>query len=218
MSIKNNQINKSLELRWEIKPEEQKERSQKEFYLLLKSLPLLALIFLSGLIGSGDFSLTDSLKGLFVVMFLIIIFLYIYYKLIKRTINRKYVLSEQGLVITKGNKTQSYSLQEFECYYRYTMIRRDSNYTKNRYFSKNNWEQIIETERAIEKTNGDTFYLKKKRNSVFYGANALTPKKFVVVYSEPHNSKTVGEFLNKYLPQKEMTSTTDLGLVFYEFK
>lgn len=221
MPIENNPNDKLSELRWEIKPEEQRERSKKEFYLLLKSLPLLALIFFSGLIGSGDFSLFESLKGLFVVMFLITVFLCIYYKFIKRAVDRKYVLNEQGLIITKGNKTQLYLWQEFECFYKYSALRYDSDNIKfkgNRYMSKQERGKIIEIEHAIEKTNGDKFYLKKKTDSVFYGASALTPKKFVVIYSEPDNSKTVEEFLNKVLPKKEMTATTDLGLVFYEFK
>ena len=70
---------------------------------------------------------------------------------------------------------------------------------------------IFDVERNIV---GEIYFLKKKSRGIFSGLI----KHFVVVYAELGNSKEVGGFLAGHLPERKMTSTSDLGLVFYEFK
>ena len=56
---------------------------------------------------------------------------------------------------------------------------------------------------------GKIFYLKAKTG--FF-------KKFVVIYAEPDNCKQVYDYLKARLKEEKMLNTSDLGMVFYEFK
>ncbi len=119
---------------------------------------------------------------------------------------RTYYLDGSGITISKGKKKKYFSWDEFEYFYPYHSYKGCQIIPKN---SKR--EQLLEVDQQIE---GQIFYLKKKPTNLlskFY-------KTFVVIYSEPDNSKRVLQFLNKHLPQKKITLSSDLGLVFYQFK
>ena len=135
---------------------------------------------------------------------------------------RTYRLDSSGITISKGKKKKYFSWKEFECFYLYQVSRVSSNHPRKLYQSYSNYPeeymseesmrtQLLETEQQIE---GQIFYLKKKSSGFF----SKFYKVFVVVYSKPNNSKAVARFLSNHLPSRKMTLSTDLGLVFYQFK
>jgi len=119
---------------------------------------------------------------------------------------RTYHLDNTGITISKGRKKKYFPWNQFECFYTYRVYQSYPNYP-----GESMREQILKTGQQIE---GQVFYLKKKSK----GFLSRFCKIFVVIYSKPDNSKDVLKFLSKHLPQRKMTWSTDLGLVFYQFK
>lgn len=129
--------------------------------------------------------------------------------------DRSYSLDNSGINITKGKRNKKYSWNEFEYYYLYS----DRNRVTAKVVRKENESYIGQSYRdtiynAEKNITGDIFYLKKKRKNFI----SKVYKKFVVIYGEPENSTAISKSISRYLPRKTMTSTSDLGLVFYEFK
>lgn len=122
---------------------------------------------------------------------------------------KTYFLADGGMTISNGKKIQKYLWSDFECFYPYSEGRgfkpnpkpRDTNLEKNR-------EKFFESGRKAE---GEMFYIKKKSGNKFF-------KIFVVIRSKIDNQKMVNKFLSNYLTRRPMRGSTDLGLVFYEFK
>ena len=198
---------------WKITPIEKRKRVRK--FILKTWLILIILVIFSLFYYRSDFfswMLHEGFKSTFnkilyttigVVVCICLFFLlnkFFPYRL------RTYYLDDMGVVISKSRKKKHFFWNQFECFYPYRSYQSDSSYPK-----KSTKKQLLETEQQFE---GQIFYLKKKSAgflSVFY-------KIFIVIHSRPDNSKNVSKFLNRHLPQKKMTSNTDLGLIFYGFK
>jgi len=200
-------------LRWEIKPGEQKDQKKQEFWALLNLLPYFGLFLLIELNASGNNSFFRNLESVFVILAITIAVLYIRYKF-GRDKEKAYFLSEQGLTISKGDKTKSYKWNDFECYYLYKFTGRGLENKDNNIPSREVGGMIIGAEQRLEKINGKTYHLKKRSSGIL----GKFIKTFVVVQAEPDNSMKVNEFLSKHLNLEKMTNTSDLGLVSYEFK
>ncbi len=213
MPFENNPNNKLSELRWEIKPGGKKEQKKQEFWVLLNLVPYLGFFLFIALAYSNYGSFFEILKSAIILMAIMAAVLYIRYKF-GRDKERAYLLNEQGLTISRENKTKSYKWNDFECYYLYAFRGRGLENKDVLISTKDVGQITIKTEPQLEKINGNIFYLKKKPRSI----KGKFTKTFVVVQAEPDNSAKVNEFLGKYLHLEKMTNTTDLGLVFYEFK
>jgi len=200
-------------LTWKITPLEKREQIKKSIlkaWLALVGLVIFSLFYY--LSGFFSWAFREGIKPAFfrvvcvaigVVAFVGLFFLlnkFIVYRL------RTYRLDDSGIAISKGKKKKYFSWEEFECFYSYRYYRNYPNYP-----GESTRKQLLEAGQRIE---GQIFYLKKKSSGLF----SKLCKIFVVVYSKPDNSKAVSKFLNKHLPNRKMTSSTDLGLVFYQFK
>lgn len=207
-------LDENKELNWKITNEEQNERKQKEFKLLLKSLPFVGLLLLVSIHESLHL---DFILLIAVILLVSVVVLFVWDKISNKVEERAYFLNEDGLTISKGDKIKSYAWRDFEYYYLYSIeptASENKKFSGNSHLSKEDWEYMVETQRQFEKINGSTFYLKKKSKSL----KRKLFKTFVVVQAEPDNSVKVNEFLSRHLNLEKMTSTTDLGLVSYEFK
>jgi hypothetical protein len=200
-------------LTWEITPSEKREQIKN--FISKTWLVLVGLVIFSLFYYVSDFfswALREGIKpallrviyvAIGVVVFIGLFFLlnkFIPYRL------RTYRLDNAGIAISKGKKKKYFSWNEFECFYPYRFYQSYPNYP-----GESMRGQLLEAGQQIE---GQIFYLKKKSIGFFSELCRI----FVVVYSEPDNSKAVSKFLSKYLPSRKMTSSTDLGLVFYQFK
>lgn len=130
--------------------------------------------------------------------------------------HRSYLMDNSGINITKGKRSKKYLWEEFEYYYPYsersrTMAKVDRNVGDENDTGQSLRDAAYNTERNIA---GDIFYLKRRKKNFV----SKICKRFVVVYGEAENSHTISKTLSCYLPRKTMTSVSDLGLVFYEFK
>lgn len=105
---------------------------------------------------------------------------------------RTYILNDEGLRITKNRKKKIYAWDQFSLFYDYSERGQDNGLKE-------------EEARMI----GKIFYLKVKTRLY---------KKFVVIYAEPDNCKQVYDYLKARLKEEKMLNTSDLGMVFYEFK
>lgn len=215
-----NKFNDSAHISWEITPVEQKERKLQGLRIIAKLLPaLLGMLFVHFLL-SNDFTFSEALKAffyttLFVVMGIVAYYIFLMYN--PRNKEKTYFLDAAGIKISKGNSKESYLWNDFECYYPYVVIRNDPKNLKfsgNRTLSKNDRGKIIEILKEEQKISGQIFYLKKKPINIL----EKICKTFVIVKSEPYNSKLVDNFLSNHLLKKEMTATTDMGMVFLKFK
>jgi hypothetical protein len=200
-------------LTWEIIPSE--KRGQIKNFISKTWLVLIGLVIFSLFYYVSDFfswALREGIKpallrvvyvAIGVVAFIALFFLlnkFIPYRL------RTYRLDDAGIAISKGKKKKYFSWKEFECFYPYRSYQSYPSYP-----GESMRGQLFEAGQQIE---GQIFYLKKKSIGFFSKLCRI----FVVVYSEPDNSKAVSKFLSKHLPSRKMTSSTDLGLVFYQFK
>jgi len=220
MLFESNPNDKLSELRWEIRPEERRERNLQGLRIIIELLP----IFLGGLflrfLSSNDYNFPYAFKAIYYTTLFIVAGIVIYCILSiysPRNKERTYFLNGEGLKVSKGNKVKFYRWSDFDCYYIFSVIRADSinkKFKGNSTISKEDRDKIIETDRQWEKINGKTYYLKKKSGSIL----GKFIKTFIVVRAEPDNSEKVNDFLKNHLIQKEMNYTTDLGLVFYEFR
>jgi hypothetical protein len=200
-------------LTWEIIPSE--KRGQIKNFISKTWLVLIGLVIFSLFYYVSDFfswALREGIKpallrvvyvAIGVVAFIALFFLlnkFIPYRL------RTYRLDDAGIAISKGKKKKYFSWKEFECFYPYRSYQSYPSYP-----GESMRGQLFEAGQQIE---GQIFYLKKKSIGFFSKLCRI----FVVVYSEPDNSKAASKFLSKHLPSRKMTSSTDLGLVFYQFK
>ena len=150
-----------------------------------------------------------------VVVIAVILFLFFLINKIFPYAERSYSMDNSGINITKGKRNKKYPWNEFECYYSYSersratakVVRKEN----ENYIGQSYRNTIYNEEKNLV---GDIFYLKKRRKNFI----SKMYKKFVVVYGEAENSPTISKTLAHYLPRKKMTGTSDLGLVFYEFK
>ena len=201
---------------WEITPSE--ERKQVRKFILSMWTVLVGLVVFSLFYYVSDFlswTLREGFKpalnrvlyvviGVTVCIWLFFLLTkFIPYKL------RTYHLDNTGVTISKDKKKKYFSWNEFECFYPYRSYR---NFTKKQYNPRESKRE--EFLKAGEQIEGQIFYLKKKSTNLF----SKFYKNFVVVYSESNNSKSVLKFLDRHLSQRKMISSTDLGLVFYQFK
>ena len=122
---------------------------------------------------------------------------------------RSYMLDNNGVTISRGRKTKFYSWNDFECFYPYSE-RFIASHSQDPAIEEKR-EKIYEVDKSIE---GEIFYLRKKPNNILDRLH----KTFVVIYSKADNFNEVNNFLVNYLERKAMQNSTDLGLVFYEFK
>jgi len=130
---------------------------------------------------------------------------------------RTYFLNNFGFEVSKGNSKKFFKWTDFESYYEYCVIRDDKNNTKfrgSRTISKKGRESFIKGLDNLDKKNGKIYYLKKKRSGIF----GRLRKVFVLIYAESNNYKAVEKYISHYLPKKEMTAMTDMGMVFLKYK
>jgi len=212
-------------LNWKITSTERKERTKKLIFRIW--LPFIILGIVAATIGyPALFTYHFITKGwvyilqqIFYTMIgvmgslllLLLINKFISYK------ERTYFLDNNGITIFKGEKKRYYFWSDFEYFHPYS-----ERYIPEppRDFSQLHPQDSIggpEREKifgAEQEIVGEIFYLKKKPKNIF----SRLYKSFVVIYSEPNNAGTVNKFLSNYLQRKTMKATSDLGIVFYEFK
>lgn len=197
-------------LSWEITSTEKRKQIQK-FILIVG--PILVLLFFAGMtyfpqsitykIVSGG--LPDFLNTVFYSVLGIIGSLILFFILNRFLIyrDRTFYFDDNGITISKGKKKKTFLWDEFECFYPY----------RQGYRKENNQLVDYALDASLQ-IQGQIFYLQKKQDNIF----TKFYKAFVVIYSRPENSKSVSDFLSQHLIRKEMSATTDLGLVFYKFK
>ncbi len=211
MELKDNRKNF---LHWTITSKEKRERNQK--MILIMVIPLIGLVFIT--FGEQYFFSDYQIDQVFLSVVGVVVSVSIFF-LINKVFpyaERTYSIDNLGISITKGKKNKKYLWEEFECYYPYSERGRvkakvKSSNENKKYKGQQFRDTIFNTEKDIA---GDIFYLKKKKT----GFISKIYKKFVVVYGEAENSSKIRKILSCYLPRKRMRSSSDLGLVFYEFK
>lgn len=210
---------------WEITAKEKGGRTQKVLFRLWFPLIILGIIattvgypalFTYHLFSQGwSYVLQQTIYTVFGVMASFIILLVI--NKFARYKERSYFLDNKGITISKGNKKKQYLWDEFDLFFIYSQryITKSPQVSSNLHpqdsLAGPQRENILRTEQEIV---GDIFYLKKKPKNIL----SKLFKSFVVVYSEPDNTSSVNEFLSGHIQKKEMRATSDLGLVFCEFK
>ena len=200
-------------LTWEITPSEKREQIKKfisKTWLVLVGLVIFSLFyyvsdFFSWMLREG---IKPALLRVVYVAIGVTVFIWLFFLLNKFIPYkpRTYRLDDAGIAISKGKKKKYFPWSEFECFYPYRSYQSYPNYA-----GESTRGQLLEAGQQIE---GQIFYLKKKSIGFFSKLCRI----FVVAYSEPNNSKAVSKFLSRRLPSRKMTSSTDLGLVFYQFK
>jgi hypothetical protein len=196
------------QLNWQITTKEKRKQVKKA---ILVAGPLIVGFAFFVLVASGRkinfVEIIYALSGIIILFFI--------FFLVNKFLpypERTYLLADDKLVVSKGNKVKNYSWSEFECFYPYS-----ERYGLKFYKDQRSAEieekrgEIILVGKNIE---GEIFYLKKKPKNIF----TKLYKVFVVIYSEIDNQKAVNRFLSNQLSKKPMKDTTDLGMVFYEFK
>lgn len=203
------------ELKWEITVAEQKSRGKKGLFQIIKAiLYLTGIVFIFVTFFPEDCSTTyvQCVREIFPIMLyllsvpLFIIFCFV----IGHTINtpriRKYVLSENGITLTKGTKTKEYPWNEFLAFYPYSFTRMDHEPQTSVQ------RERLQLEKNFKSATGEKFLLNKK--PLMWGL----VKHFVVVYSEPENSGPVRDFLKKHLSEQTLGEFADSGFVRMEFE
>ena len=210
------------ELRWEITNSEQRERGKNKLKMILKLLPLLVLMSLGVIFSRYSVESTLEKNVMILIYFWLIIIVAILIllfinKFILAYKKRTYYLNGLGFETSKGNKKCLYNWTDFECYYIYTAIRNDLNnmeFKGDKAMANNQRDVLIKENSDFENNNGRIYYLKKKRTRIL----DILYKTFVVIYSEAENDKLVKNILSSHLPQKTMTTTTDMGMVFLKYR
>ncbi|MDP2632093.1 MAG: hypothetical protein Q8P25_00015 [Candidatus Curtissbacteria bacterium] len=203
-------------LDWGMTPIEQRERNQKILLFLLFLLPIFVGIIMAAISAPEvAFSNKERLSAIpFSISIIvgIIILSLIINKLVPYK-KRAYNLDSQGITISRGDKKKHYLWSDFECFYLYVGRRGSAKLSKypNKYIGR---EDIKMIDRVGEEIQGQIFYLRKKSSNVL----SKIFKSFVVIYTNPDNSRAVKNFLSEYVQEKEMEAGTDLGIVIYEFK
>ena len=212
-------------LSWKITATEKKERTQKLIFRVW--LPLIILGIVAATIGypmlftyqfitnGWPFILQriiyTTIGAIGSLLLLLLINKFIPYQ------ERTYFLNDSGVTISKGSKKKNYLWSDFEYFYPY--LERYISEPPRDFPQLHPQDSIGGPERekifgAEQEIVGEIFYLKKKPKNIF----SRLYKFFVVIYCEPNNTGTVNKFLSNYLQRKTMKATSDLGMVFYEFK
>ena len=198
------------EISWKITPSEKRKQIQKGILVIGPLIMGLLILVLTSRLALRNITFKEIIySGLGVTISFILILL------LNRIFPHKekaYFLNDNGLIISKGKKTKQYSWNDFECFYpyseRYSFKPNLSSYQSD---IEEKRGEIFKTGRSIE---GEIFYLKKKPKNIF----SKLYKVFVVIYSEINNQEAINRFLSNKLSRKLMKDTTDLGMIFYEFK
>ena len=193
-----------LSLQWDMTQQEAKSRT-------LQSIPVVANV-LAGL--ALILAIKEKSWMIFFVFVGILAMFYIYAFVFARFKERKFQLSETGIIISKGTRQKIYSWDEFDCFYTHTfVVNRNAKQVRD-FRIRAAVQDIISTSNQLTEISGKTYYLKKKKLS-FWDKFFKT---FVVVYSEPDNSGQVEQVLAAYLPHQPLEMSTETGMVKYEFK
>lgn len=204
-----------VELKWEITVAEQKSRGKKGLFQIIKTvLYFTGIIFILVTFFPKDCSTTyvQCVREILPIMLyllavpLFIIFCFVIGYIINTPLVRKYVLSENGITLTKGTKTKQYPWNEFLAFYPYSFTRMDHEPQTSVQ------KQGLQLEKDFKSATGEKFLLKKK--PLIWGLI----KRFVVIYSEPENGEPVRDFLKKHLSEQTLGEFTDSGFVRMEFK
>ena len=206
------------ELKWSITRTEKQQLVQKALLILA---PFAISIIYSALTQLGySFKNTIILIIGLALSFLMLLLINRFFPYKERT----YSFNDNGLIISKGKKMKRYLWSDFECFYTYYINygKRPDKTDRSSSFdiyrsdvvhpdiddeNKKRFEEYHNIEESI-------IYLKKKQKNIF----TKLYKSFVVVYSEVDNTSAVLDFLDSHLPQKTMSTKTELGLILYEFK
>jgi hypothetical protein len=190
------------ELKWEITPQEKRFKIDRFIKVAWFPFVCLAVSYLVIKIFKSNLQqiITELIIAIVVFVLIIAVNKIFPYK------TRTYFLNEGGLVISKGNKQKKYFWNDFECFYNYSQ--RDNSWDAKQ---NNKKSRIFMASKTVS---GDIFYLKRKAINI----SDKLRKVFVVVYTETENNKQVNEFLSNHLSIKDIKSSSDLGLVHYEFK
>ena len=214
----------SSTLKWEITPAERRKRVRKLIFIAWFPLFILGVLastitypasFTYDLLLRGlPYVLKNALWTVAWVMLSTVILLIVNQFFPHKT--RTYVLNNETISISRGRKGKTYSWEDFEYFYPYSKRYRTNLYKgldniDPHKIGENQREKMFSAERD---TTGELFYLKRKPE----GFISKLFKVFVIVYSEPDNNTQVVNFLSRHLERKDMKSTSDLGMVFYEFK
>lgn len=214
------QDNKTETLTWSITSEEKRARTQN--FITQAILPLLAIGVTVTTYGSVDFEFFELLYVDFVRAFypaLYVVSAILIFLLLSYVVNKSYpypissyACDSSGVTISKGRQKKKFSWNEFDYFYNYSE-RGKASYADNKQNKKNKLMgyEVLDVKRLLL---GDVFYLKKKKK----GLISRLYKDFVVVYGEPDNSLKVKTFLSCYLIEKKMDWSSDMGLVFFEYK
>lgn len=191
-------------LEWKIERKETRRRTQKFIIAVLPVLILASLIYhfhypaaSVGLLLRRQFlEIFFTVPIAILAAFIILLVINKFYPYSRR----RYVLTNQGLDISKNKKTKHYNWNEFECF------------LVNEVIAENNIAKAIGKLENIYI--GKDFFLKKKERGIL----SKLRKTFVVIHSEPDDFETVRNFLARYIPERPKRIRDDLGLISYEFK
>ncbi len=191
-------------LEWEITPEEAKGR-------MLQSFPVVA----SMLAGFAVIMAIQARSWVIILVFAVIVGLFYIYALVFSKFKlRRFQISENGVTISKGDRQKTYSWEEFDFFFAHSLVINRNPKPATDFRTRAAVNDIISTSGKLTEISGQTFYLKKKKQT-FWDKFVKT---FVVVYSEPDNSAAVQEALIARLPFKTMDNFTEAGMIKYEFK
>jgi hypothetical protein len=189
-----------VSLFWEITPDEKRQRTGrlvKTVFVPMVGMALFAFTiaypttFFYSLVSKGASKTLIEVLIYTAIVAITMLLLFAANKIIPYA-HRTYILNNEGLRITKNRKKKVYGWDQFSLFYDY---------------SERGQANDLKAEEA--RISGKIFYLKVKTR--FF-------KKFVVMYAEPDNSDKVYEYLKAHLKEEKMLDTSDLGMVFYEFK
>lgn len=123
---------------------------------------------------------------------------------------RSYSLKENGIIITKGKRTEEYPWEAFANYF---ISGRGTIPDRSETDASQDPANLPGGESNRPYNFRTTFYLKKKTR----GLERLI-KDYVVVYGEPDNAREVDRILARRLPYRKTQTSDDIGLIRYEFK
>ncbi len=191
-------------LEWEITSQEAKTRT-------LRSIPIVANV-LFGL--AIILAIKERSWSVLMVFVGIMVLFYIFTALFAKFKNRKYQITQTGIIIGKGEKQKTFSWNDFECFYTHSLVIKKDAARASNLRTRAAVQDILATSDRLTEISGKTYYLKKKKQT-FWDKFVKT---FVVVYSEPDNSAQVEQALATYLPHEPLEISTEAGMVRYEFK
>lgn len=118
--------------------------------------------------------------------------------------NRKYILSDNGVFISKGKRNKQYSWTNFSSFMAYGFNGESEDMIPVRR------EVINDLHRVGSQREGKIFYLKTNDSG-------KVVKNYVVIRSEVESSDQVHDFLKGKLIEDKYSTSDELGLIKYEF-